>query len=195
MVYFVVRCCDAGPSISIFTAWQVRYRPACRDQQPSETDGTMNGYFFTGFMAVVLLASLAISPAAGGSNDTWDPSYYLTHAEHLAGPKDMSRFNPVVTPVPVRTMNATTARLYPNVTACGKDGCLKTASCPFPFLRCSRTLTVMVVSTANGTRPVFAGPVASAGISGEAYPEPVNWYPGGIPDVFLQFSPHNRVVL
>jgi len=149
--------------------------------------------YYSGLIFALLLATLTISPAAGGSNDTWDPSYYLTHKETLAGQKDMSRYNPVVTPVPIPTMNATTARIYPNVTACKNGGCLKPVTCPFPFLRCSRTLTVMVVYTANGTRPVVAGPVASASIYGETYPEPVNLYRFGIPDIFMVSFPPGGV--
>ncbi|MFA6331400.1 MAG: hypothetical protein WCX22_00470 [Methanoregula sp.] len=147
----------------------------------------MKRYHF-GLIALLLLAALAILPVAGGSNDTWDQSYYLTHKETLAGQKDMSRYNPPVMPVPIQTMNATIARLYPNMTACGKDGCLKPATCPFSFLRCGRSLTVMVIYNMNGTRPGEHGPVVSAGISGEIFPEPVNLYRVGIPDFFLQFS-------
>lgn len=151
----------------------------------------MKRYHFW-LIAVLLLVALVISPVACGSNDTWDQSYYLTHKETLAGQKDMSRYNPQVTPVPIQTLNATTARLYPNVTACGKDGCL-VKKCPFPFIRCGRSLTVMVVYNVNETRPVPAGSVVSASISEGMFTEPVNLYRVGTPDIFLQFFPHTGV--
>ncbi|MEN6443887.1 MAG: hypothetical protein ABFC71_09045 [Methanoregula sp.] len=149
----------------------------------------MTQYHF-GLIAVLLLVALAISPVACGSNDTWDQSYYLTHKETLAGPKDMSQYNPQVTPVPIRAMDKETARLYPNVSVCEKDGCLKTEPCPFSFLRCGRSLSVMVVYTANGTRPGLAGSVASVGIFGGLSPEQVYVYRAGTPGIFLQFDPY-----
>ncbi|MDD4483336.1 MAG: hypothetical protein PHD55_03075 [Methanoregula sp.] len=149
----------------------------------------MKQYYF-GLIAVLLLAVLAVSPVAGGSNDTWDQSYYLTHKETLAGQRDMSRFNPVVTPVPIQTMNATTARLYPGMMACGSSGCIDTKPCPFPFLRCSRPLTVMVAYNVNESRPEVPGPVAGISIVGGPFFEPVNLYRAGTPDVILPFDLH-----
>jgi len=149
----------------------------------------MKRYHF-GLVVVLLLAALAISPAASGSNDTWDQSYYLTHKETLAGPKDMSRYNPVVTPVPIQTINATTARLYPGMMACGSSGCIDTTPCPFPFLRCSRPLIVMVAYNVNETRPEEPGPVVGVSMVGGPFFEPVDLYRAGTPTIFLTFDPH-----
>ncbi len=145
---------------------------------------------YPGLAALVLVAFIMIIPVAGGSNDTWDQSYYLTHAEYLAGPKDMSRYNPVVTPVPIPTMNATTARLYPGMMACGSSGCIDTTPCPFPFLRCSRPLTVMVAYNVNESRPEVPGPVVGVSLIGGPFSEPVNLYRAGTPDVILPFDLH-----
>jgi len=145
---------------------------------------------YLGLAALVLVAFIAIIPVAGGSNDTWDQSYYLTHKETLAGQRDMSRYNPVVAPVPIQTMNATTARLYPGMMACGSSGCIDTTPCPFPFLRCSRPLTVMVAYNVNVSRPGEPGPVAGVSIVGGPFFEPVNLYWAGTPDVILPFDLH-----
>lgn len=145
-------------------------------------------------LIALLLGGMVAVPCVSAANETNPtPPGWVGKFDEWAGQKDMSRYNPQVTPVPIQTMNATTARLYPNVTACGKDGCLKTATCPFPFLRCSRTLTVMVVYTANETRTGEPGPVIGASISRKIFPEPVSLYQGGTPDVFLQFFPPARV--
>jgi len=153
----------------------------------------MKRYHF-GLISVLLLVALAISPVAGGSNDTWDQSYYLTHRDTLAGQKDMSRYNPPVTPVPIRTINATTARLYSNVTACGKDGCL-VKKCPFPFIRCGRSLTVMVVYNVNATLPDQPGPVVSYSLTGGPLQDPVYVYRAGNPDIFFQFDSLSGIFL
>jgi len=147
----------------------------------------MKRYHFW-LISVLLLVALAISPVAGGSNDTWDQSYYLTHKETLAGQKDMSRYNPQVTPVPIQAMNATTARLYPGMRVCESSGCIDTTPCPFPFLRCSRQLTVMVAYNVNESRPEEPGPVAGISIVGGPFFEPVNLYRAGTPDVILPFD-------
>ncbi|MFA5332244.1 MAG: hypothetical protein WC342_07685 [Methanoregula sp.] len=142
--------------------------------------------FRFGLAALLFFAAFTIMPAAGGSNDTWDPSYYLTHADTLAGQKDMSRYNPKIVPEPVHTMDPETALLYPNVTACGKKGCLKPVACPFPFLRCRGSRTITVVYTTNKSRQVFDGPTVDTGIAGEILSGPANPYRGGIPDVLLE---------
>jgi hypothetical protein len=147
----------------------------------------MKGYRFA-FLIALLLAGVVVMPCVSAVNQTNPtPPGWVGTFDEWAGQKNMSRYNPVVTPVPIQTLHATTARLYPNVTACGKDGCLKTASCPFAFLRCGRSLTVMVVYNVNGTLPGPSDPVVSAGISREIFTEPVNLYRGGTPDIFLQF--------
>jgi|GEM_PF-2295081 len=149
----------------------------------------MKRYHF-GLISVLLLVALAISPVAGGSNDTWDQSYYLTHRDTLAGQKAMSRYNPPVTPVPIRTINATTARLYPGMMACRSSGFIDTTPCPFPFLRCSRPLTVMVAYNVNETRPEEPGPVVGVSMFGGPFFEPVDLYRAGTSAIFLTFDPH-----
>ncbi|MCK9581071.1 MAG: hypothetical protein M0Q92_11595 [Methanoregula sp.] len=139
-------------------------------------------------LVALLLAALAIFPMAGADNNTTDPYHYLTNADHLAGPRDMSMYNPVITPVPFRTMNTTTARLYPNMTACGKDGCLpKSTACPFPFIPCEFPLTVMVVYSVNTTRPDPVGPVVAYSVSGWPLQNPVYIIPAGETDITLPF--------
>jgi hypothetical protein len=152
---------------------------------------TLKTYSFV--LIALLLAGMVAVPCVSAANETNPkPPGWVGKFDEWAGQKDMSRYNSPVTPLPIQTINATTARLYPNVTACGKDGCLKTAICPFPFLRCWGPLTFMVIYNVNETRPVFTGPVINVSISGEIFPEPVNLYQGGTPDIFLQFFSHSR---
>lgn len=152
----------------------------------------MKPYRF-GLAALLFFVAFTILPAAGGSNDTWDPSYYLTHAETLAGQKDMSRYNPEIIPEPVHTMDPETARLYPNLTACGNEGCLKPVTCMFPFLRCRGPDILTVVYTSNESVQVFTGPTIGAGTAGKILPGPAKMYRGGIPDGLLKCTSFSRV--
>ncbi len=138
----------------------------------------MKRYHF-GLIAGLLLAALAVSPVAGGSNDTWDQSYYLTHAEHLAGKKDISQYNPPFTPVPIQTMNETTARLYPNMTVFRPAEHRVKSSCLFPFMRCDRFLTLTVVYNVNATHPDQIGPIITYGPGGWPMQNPVYVIPAG----------------
>jgi hypothetical protein len=130
-------------------------------------------------LVALLLAVLVIIPMAGADNNTTDPYHYLTNADHLAGPKDMSMYNPVITPQPLQTMNETTARLYPDMIACGKEGCMPESTCLFPFIACGSPLTVMVVYNVNTTRPDQPGPVVAYVLSGWPLQSPVYLIPAG----------------
>jgi len=127
-------------------------------------------------------------PCASADNNTTDPAHYLTHADHLAGPRDMSAYNPTVKPVPLRTMNETTARLYPNVTICGKEGWLARISCMFPFIGCGKSLTVMIVYNVNTSHPDQPGPVVAYGLSGWPMRNPLYVIPAGKSDIFQSFK-------
>ncbi len=122
----------------------------------------------------LLLAALVIFPMAGADNNTTDPYHYLTNADHLAGPRDMSMYNPVMTPQPLQTLNETTARLYPNMTACGKDGCIPKCACMFPFIPCENLLTLQIVYNVNASCPGQPGPVVMYSLSGWPLQSP--WY-------------------
>lgn len=132
-------------------------------------------------LEALLIAALVLFPTAGADTNTTDPYHYLTHAEHLAGPRDMSMYNPVVTPVPLQTMNETTARLYPNITAWGKDGCLpKPGACLFPFIPCGQPLTLQIVYNVNVTRPDQPGPIVGYSLSGWPLQDPFYIIPAGM---------------
>ncbi|HII99876.1 MAG TPA: hypothetical protein HA272_11635 [Methanoregula sp.] len=125
-------------------------------------------------LVAMLLAALMIFPTAGADNDTTDQIHYLTNSDHLAGQRDMSMYNPVMHPQPPETMNETTALLYPNVTACGNDGCIPKSACVFPFLPCENLLTLQIVYNVNVTRPDQPGPVVMYSLSGWPLQSP--WY-------------------
>lgn len=127
----------------------------------------------------LLLAALVIVPMAGADNNTTDPYHYLTHGDHLAGPRDMSMYNPVITPQPLQTMNETTARLYPNMTACGKDGCIPKSACIFPFVPCENLLTLQIVHNVNASRPDPPGPVVMYSLRGWPLQSPWYFIPAG----------------
>jgi hypothetical protein len=135
----------------------------------------------------LLLAAIVAIPSVSGANRTADPAYYLTHANTLAGPKDMSMDNPPIPVEPLQTMNETTARLYPNVTACGKDGCIQNRPCLFPFIPCQSALMVMVVFKVNATTPDQPGPVIGYGLSGWPLNEPILFPRSKDSGIFLPF--------
>ncbi|MDO9326703.1 MAG: hypothetical protein Q7T80_17265 [Methanoregula sp.] len=140
------------------------------------------------FVLVVLMlaALLAVTPVTCGSNDTWDPAYYLTHGETLAGQKDMSRYSNIQKPEPIHTMNKTTARLYPNVTWCGSSGCMVNRPCSFPFTRCESPLTIMIMYNVNATHPGQPGPVIGYGVTGWPLQNSVSIV--GNPNLILPFK-------
>lgn len=123
------------------------------------------------FIALILAAFL-LTPGASAENQTMDTIYLLTHAETLAGQKDMSRYSNIPKPEPIVTVNESTARLYPNVTWCGKD-CIVPKPCPIPFTRCKSPLTIMVAYTMNETHPGQPGPVVGIGLTGWPLRNPI----------------------
>lgn len=135
------------------------------------------------FIALIL-AAIVLMPGAGAENQTMDTIYLLTHAETLAGQKDMSRFSNLTSPETPVTMNESTARLYLNVTWCGKD-CMVPRSCSFPFTRSESPLTVMVVYNVNATEPDNPGPVVGYGLTGWPLQSPVFLSGSGIPNLNL----------
>ncbi len=130
-------------------------------------------------LVALLLAALVIFPMAGADNNTTDPYHYLTNADHLAGPRDMSMYSRVTPPEPLQTLNETTARLYPNVTVCGNDGCIPRSACLFPFLPCENLLTLQIVYNVNVTRPDQPGPVVMYSLSGWPLQNPWYFIPAG----------------
>ncbi len=127
---------------------------------------------FPYLITILLLSALFAIPGAGAENQTRDTAYYLTHREHLAGQKDMSMYNKPMPVEPLLTMNESTARLYPNVTWCGKD-CMVPRPCSFPYLRCESPLTVMIMYNVNATHPEQPGPVIGYGVTGWPLQNPV----------------------
>jgi hypothetical protein len=130
-------------------------------------------------LVALLLAALVIFPMAGADNNTTDPYHYLTTAEHLAGPKDMSRYSNIPIPEPTHTLNETTARLYPNMTVCGKDGCIPKSVCLFPFVPCENLLTLQIVYNVNASRLDKPGPVIMYSLSGWPLQSPWYFIPAG----------------
>ncbi len=137
------------------------------------------------FIALIL-AAIVLIPGAGAGNQTMDTIYLLTHAETLAGQKDMSRYSNIPPPEPFVTMNESTARLYPNVTWCGND-CMVPRPCLFPFTRCESPLTIMIVHNVNATRPGQPGQIIGYGVTGWPLQNPVSIV--GSPDPILPFKP------
>jgi hypothetical protein len=120
----------------------------------------------------LLLAAIVLVPGVSAENQTRDTIYLLTHAETLAGQKDMSRYSNMPKPQPIETMNESTARLYPNVTWCRND-CMVSRPCSFPFTRCESPLTAMIVYNVNATDPGQPGPVVGYGLTGWPLQNPV----------------------
>lgn len=137
---------------------------------------------------IVLLAGMIGIPGASAENQTMDTSYYLTHGETLAGQKDMSRYSNLQKPEPIHTMNETTARLYPNVTWCGSNGCIVNRPCSFPFTRCESPLTLMVMYNVNATNPGRPGPVIGYSLTGWPLQHPVAITGPVKPDLFRPFG-------
>jgi len=134
-------------------------------------------------LGLLLIACMIAVPGASADTNTTDPAHYLTHAEHLAGPRDMSAYNPPVKPVPILTMDEATARRYPDVTACGKDGCMRSNPCLSPFTRCESPLTHQIVYNVNASHPDKPGPVVAYGLSGWPLQDPANDIPFGKPGI------------
>ncbi|MFA4823608.1 MAG: hypothetical protein WC593_00470 [Methanoregula sp.] len=146
---------------------------------------TMKFHMLT--VIVLVLAAIVSIPGVSAENQTMDTAYYLTHAETLAGQKDMSMYNKPHPVEPLVTMNESAARLYPNVTWCGKD-CMVTRPCSFPFIRCESLLTVMVVYNVNTSCADQPGPVIGYGMGGWPLQNPV-FVPGsGISNLNLPFG-------
>jgi len=139
-------------------------------------------------IVIALLVGIIAIPGANAENRTMDTAYYLTHADTLAGQKDMSMYNPPLPVEPIHTMNETTARLYPNVTASGKDGCMVNRPCSFPFIRCESPLTLMVMYNVNATNPGQPGPVIGYSLSGWPLQNPVYLFGAGKFDPFRPFG-------
>jgi hypothetical protein len=114
-----------------------------------------------------------------------DQIHYLTNSDHLAGQKDISMYNPVIPPQPRETMNKTTASLYPNVTFCGKDGCMPKSACPYPSVLCGKFLTLAVMYNVNATRPDLPGLVIGYSLSGWPLRDTVYIIPAGKTDLSL----------
>lgn len=136
----------------------------------------------------VLLAGIIAIPGANAENRTMDTVYYLTHADTLAGQKDMSMYNPPLPVEPIHTMNETTARFYPNMTACGNNGCIVNRPCSFPFTRCESPLTLMVMYNVNTTNPGRSGTVIGYSLSGWPLQNPGFVSRSGIPNLNLPFE-------
>lgn len=143
---------------------------------------------WTRIVIVMLLAGIIAIPGVNAENRTMDTAYYLTHADTLAGPRDMSMYNPPVPVEPIHTMNETTARLYPNVTWCGGNGCIVNRPCSFPFTRCESPLTLMIMYNVNATNPSQPGPVIGYSLTGWPLQNPVNIPVVGKPDLFRPFG-------
>lgn len=142
---------------------------------------------------VLLLAGIILLPCVSAENQTRDTAYYLTHADTLAGQKDMSMYNPPVPGAPVHTMNETTARRYQNLTACGKDGCMGRPY-SFPFIRSVSPITLMVLYNVNATNPGQPGPVIGYSLGGWPLQDTVFISGTGIPEIFLPLKkPAGRV--
>lgn len=138
-------------------------------------------------IGLVLAALIAITEV-NAENQTRDTIYLLTHEETLAGQKDMSRYSNITKPEPIHTMNESTARLYPNVTWCGRNGCIVNRPCSFPFTRCESPLTLMVMYNVNATNPYRPGPVIGYSLSGWPLQNPVTITGPGKPGVFRPFD-------
>ncbi|MGD0079076.1 MAG: hypothetical protein ABSB80_00330 [Methanoregula sp.] len=134
--------------------------------------------FRTLIVIALLLAAIVLIPFTSAANRTTDQAYYLTHAETLAGQKDMSRYSDTPEPEPLQTMNESTARLYPNVIWCGND-CMVPKPCSFPFIQCKSPLTVMIVYNVRGTNPGYPGPVVGYRMSGRKGKNQLQWIEGG----------------
>ena len=145
----------------------------------------MKMYLFV--LVVLLLVCMIAVPGASADINTTDPSHYLTHGEHLAGQRDMSKYSQPLRVEPVRAMNESTARHDPNVTACGRDGWMVSKSCRLPFTRYETSFTHQIVYNVNATRPGLPGPVVAYGQSGWTLEDPVYVIPGEKPGIFLQY--------
>jgi len=137
---------------------------------------------------IVLLAGISAIPVVNAENQTMDTIYLLTHGETLAGQKDMSQYSNIPKPEPIHTMNETTARLYPNVTWCGSNGCILNRPRSFPFNRCESPLTLMVMYNVNATNPSQPGPVIGYSLTGWPLKNPVNIFGAGKLDLFRPFG-------
>lgn len=140
-----------------------------------------------GIVLVLLLAGNMVILVISAENQTMDTAYYLTQAETLAGQKAMSIYNKPERVEPLQTMNESTARLSPNVTACGSD-CIVPKPCSFPFIRCESPLTVMIVNNVNETRTDQFVPVVGYSLSGWPLQNPVFVSGSGIPGLNLPFE-------
>jgi len=136
----------------------------------------------------VMLAGIIAIPGANAENQTRDTIYLLTHGETLVGQKDMSQYSNIPKPEPIRTMNETTARLYPNVTWCGSNGCIVNRPCSIPFTRCESPLTLMVMYNVNATNPGQPGPVIGYSLTGWPLKNPVYIFGAGKLDLFRPFG-------
>jgi len=137
-------------------------------------------------LGLLLIACMIAVPGASADINTTDPSHYLTHGEHLAGQRDMSKYSQPFRVEPVRAMNESTARHDPNVTACGSDGWMISKSCRSPFTRYETSFTHQIVYNVNATRPGLPGPVVVYGRSWGLLEDPGYVVPGEKPDIFLR---------
>ena len=142
---------------------------------------------WTCIVIVLLLAGIIAIPGVSAKNQTMDTSYYLTHAETLAGQKDMSMYNKPVPFEPVPIRNKTTARIYPAMTRCGSD-CMAPGPFSFSFNRCRSLLTIMVVCNVNATNPDHTCPVVGYGLSGCPLQDTVYVSGTGNPGLFLPLN-------
>jgi hypothetical protein len=137
----------------------------------------------------LILAAIVLIPGAGAENQTMDTIYLLTHAETLAGQKDMSWYGNTSRSAPLVTMDESTSRLYPNVTRCGNN-CMVSRPCLFRFTRCESPLTVMIAYNVNATRPGQPGPVTGFGVTGWPLQNFISII--GSPDFVLPFKTFTR---
>ncbi|MCK9591620.1 MAG: hypothetical protein M0Q91_06400 [Methanoregula sp.] len=143
--------------------------------------------YLTLVVMALLLVPLAI-PCVSAANRTNQSTDWVHSFDQWAGQKDMSEYSNTPKPEPIHTMNETIARLYPNMTACGNNGCMVNRPCSFPFIRCESPLTLMVIYNVNATNPGQPGPVIGYSLGGWPLQNPVYILGAGKLDLFRPFG-------
>jgi len=141
----------------------------------------------TRIVIALLLGMMLAIPGATAANRTNQSGDWVHSFDQWAGQKDMSRYSNIPDPEPLQTMNESTARLYPNVTWCGKD-CMKPKPCTFPYTGCGSPLTIQIVYNVNTTDRRYPGTVVGYGMGGWPLENPIFISGWGRPDIVLPFE-------
>jgi len=129
---------------------------------------------WTLLLAALMLAAVFV-PIANATNETNPtPPGWVGRFDEWAGPKDMSAYNPVVTPVAVRKMDEKTAKTYPGVRVISTDIRFPTGNNVVDVQKSSmQTVKINFVRPASKTATI-----AKKGMDPNVVPEfgYFNWY-------------------